>query len=159
MKCKVMIENDQNKVKLPSGYRLLLRRACLGALTLEHFEEDAQVSITVTDNEEIQILNLEHRAIDAPTDVLSFPLGEGGVFDRDLDTGEVLLGDIVLSVEKAKEQAEEYGHSLERELAFLTVHSMLHLLGYDHEQGEEARQVMRRKEEAVLARLGLTRDQ
>ena len=92
-----------------------------------------------------------------PTDVLSFPLGQDGVYDIDQDTGAKMLGDIVISMEKAMEQAELYGHPLQREVAFLTVHSMLHLLGYDHENGGLEAVRMREKEEAVLIQLGLPR--
>ena len=109
------------------------------------------------DNEQIRELNRDYRNKDAATDVLSFPLGEDGVYDKNEETGALLLGDIVISVERAKEQAEQYGHSLERELGWLTVHSMLHLLGYDHETGEEEARDMRAREEAVLTSLGLTR--
>ncbi len=90
--------------------------------------------------------------------MLSFPMGENGVYDVNLETGASVLGDIVISVEKAVEQAELYGHTLQREIGFLTVHSMLHLLGYDHEAGGLAAALMREKEEEVLERLGLTRD-
>lgn len=92
------------------------------------------------------------------TDVLSFPLGENGVYDRDPATGAAQLGDIVLSFERAKEQAEQYGHSLQREVGYLTVHSMLHLLGYDHVHGGLEERRMREKEEAVMAMVGLQRD-
>ena len=90
--------------------------------------------------------------------MLSFPLGENGVYDVDLDTGAKLLGDIVISIPKAMEQAEEYNHSLQREIGFLTVHSMLHLLGYDHVDGGLQQVHMREKEETVLTKLGLKRD-
>ena len=107
----------------------------------------------------IRELNNEFRKIDSSTDVLSFPLGENGVYDINYDTGAKLLGDIVISVPHAVAQAEEYGHSLEREIGFLIVHSMLHLLGYDHVNGglEEVR--MREKEETVLTKLGLKRNE
>ena len=106
----------------------------------------------------IRELNREHRGKDIETDVLSFPMGENGVYDIDPDTGAQVLGDIVISVEKAVSQAELYGHTLQREIGFLTVHSMLHLLGYDHEAGGLAAALMREKEEEVLDSLGLTRD-
>ena len=109
------------------------------------------------DDKKIQELNRDYRGIDRPTDVLSFPLREA-VEDEGpkVSVDEWLLGDIVVSMETALRQAEEYGHSLERELGFLIVHGCLHLLGYDH-QREEERQVMREKEEAILTSLGLTR--
>ena len=96
--------------------------------------------------------------MDKSTDVLSFPLGENGVYDINYDTGAKMLGDIVISVEHAVEQAKTYGHTLQREIGFLTVHSMLHLLGYDHEQGGLEQMRMREKEEEILRQLGLRRN-
>lgn len=157
MSNKVLITNDQNVVKVPSGLRILIRRSCNAVLEFEGFEQPAEISVTFVDNAEIQTLNAQYRGKDMPTDVLSFPLGEDGKYDVDQDTGACLLGDIVISMEKAMEQAELYGHPLQREVAFLTVHSMLHLLGYDHEQGGLAAVKMREKEEAVLIQLGLPR--
>ena len=113
--------------------------------------------MTFVDNNRIHELNREYRNKDSATDVLSFPLGENGEYDIDEDNGCKLLGDIVISMERAMEQAELYGHSLQREVAYLTVHSMLHLLGYDHEAGGLEAVRMREKEEAVLIQLGLPR--
>ena len=155
---KVIISNDQKTVKIPRGTRLLVRRCCHAVLDEENFDGNAEVSVTFVDNEKIHELNLKHRNIDRETDVLSFPLGENGVYDVDLDTGAKLLGDIVISIPKAMEQAEEYNHSLQREIGFLTVHSMLHLLGYDHVDGGLQQVHMREKEETVLPKLGLKRD-
>ncbi len=157
MSNKVLITNQQKKVKIPSGLRILIRRSCNAVLEFEGFEQPAEISVTFVDNAEIQTLNAQYRGKDMPTDVLSFPLGEDGKYDVDQDTGACLLGDIVISMEKAMEQADLYGHPLQREVAFLTVHSMLHLLGYDHEQGGLAAVKMREKEEAVLIQLGLPR--
>ena len=157
MSNKVLITNQQKKVKIPAGLRILIRRSCNAVLEFEGFEQPAEISVTFVDNAEIQTLNAQYRGKDMPTDVLSFPLGEDGKYDVDQDTGACLLGDIVISMEKAMEQAELYGHPLQREVAFLTVHSMLHLLGYDHEQGGLAAVKMREKEEAVLIQLGLPR--
>ncbi|HJB22235.1 MAG TPA: rRNA maturation RNase YbeY [Candidatus Fournierella merdavium] len=157
MSNKVLITNQQKKVKIPSGLRILIRRSCNAVLEFEGFEQPAEISVTFVDNAEIQTLNAQYRGKDMPTDVLSFPLGEDGKYDVDQDTGACLLGDIVISMEKAMEQAELYGHPLQREVAYLTVHSMLHLLGYDHEQGGLAAVKMREKEEAVLIQLGLPR--
>ena len=134
-KVKVIISNRQNVVKIPTGIRLLVRRTCNAALRLEEFSEDAEISVTFVDNDEIRKLNKQHRNIDAATDVLSFPLGENGVYDHNETTGAALLGDIVISMPKAVEQAELYGHSLQREVGYLTAHSMFHLLGYDHVNG------------------------
>ena len=155
---KVIISNDQKEVKIPSGIRLLIRRCCHAVLEEEDFTDKAEVSVRFVDNETIHALNREYRNVDRETDVLSFPLGENGEYDTNLDTGAKLLGDIVISVEKAVEQSEMYNHTLQREIGFLTVHSMLHLLGYDHEDGgiEEVR--MREKEETVLTKIGLKRD-
>ena len=156
-KLKVIITNDQKTVKIPAGLRLMLRRCCTAVLRMEQFQGDAEVNITFTDDEKIRQMNNEFRHIDAATDVLSFPLGENGEYDIDEDNGCKLLGDIVISMERAMEQAELYGHSLQREVAYLTVHSMLHLLGYDHEAGGLEAVRMREKEEAVLIQLGLPR--
>lgn len=134
-KIKVVIENKQKAVKIPTGIRLLMRRCCHAVLELEHFEGSAEVDISIVDNAEIQEINREHRKIDAVTDVLSFPLGENGHYDIHPQTGAKQLGDIVISIERAMVQAEQYGHSLQREMGYLTVHSMLHLLGYDHVDG------------------------
>lgn len=154
---KVIIVNHQNAVKIPTGIRLLIRRCCNAVLTEEEFIEPAEVSVNFVDNEEIKTLNSKFRNKDMPTDVLSFPLGENGEWDKNPQNNACLLGDVVISVEKAFEQAEIYGHSLQREIAFLTVHSMLHLLGYDHENGGMELVRMREKEEKVLSKLGLSR--
>lgn len=156
-KIKVTIENKQNAIKVPTGVRLLIRRCCHAVLQLEGFEGSAEVDVSLVDNEIIHAINLEQREIDAPTDVLSFPLGENGVYDQNPATGAYMLGDIVISLERAQAQAEEYGHSLQREVGYLTVHSMLHLLGYDHVQGGLEAVRMREKEEAVMLSIGLPR--
>lgn len=157
-KIKVIISDDQRTVKIPSRVRLLVRRSCVAVLRLEDFKGSAEISVRFVDNDMIKELNRNFRNIDKETDVLSFPLGENGVYDVNPDTGAFMLGDIVISVQKAMEQAEEYGHSLEREIAFLAVHSMLHLLGYDHVNGGLEAVRMREKEEEVLTQLGLKRN-
>lgn len=157
-KIKVIISNNQKDIKIPTGVRMLVRRCCNAVLRQENFEGSAEISVTFVNNEQIHKLNLEHRNIDRETDVLSFPLGENGVYDINHDTGAKMLGDIVISIEKAFAQAEEYGHPLQREIAFLTVHSLLHLLGYDHENGGLEAVRMREKEESVLTQLGLKRN-
>ena len=156
-KIKVIISNNQNVEKIPSGVRMLIRRCCNAALINEKFEGSAEISVTIVDDEQIHALNKEYRNIDRSTDVLSFPLGMDGVYDVNMDTGAQMLGDIVISIEHAIAQAELYGHSFDREIAYLTVHSMLHLLGYDHEPGGLELVRMREKEEAVLTQLGLVR--
>ncbi|OCN00697.1 rRNA maturation RNase YbeY [Caproicibacter fermentans] len=154
-KIRVIIDNKQKAVKIPTGLRMLVRRCCNAVLKLEKFEGPAEISVIFVDNEQIQKLNAQYRDKDAATDVLSFPMGENGVYDINHATGAKILGDIVLSMEKAVEQADRYGHSLEREVGYLTAHSMLHLLGYDHEKGGIARVRMREKEEEVMMQLGL----
>ncbi len=154
-KIKVIIDNKQKKVKIPTGLRMLVRRCCNAVLRLEEFSGSAEVSVTFVDNEQIRQLNKQYRDKDVPTDVLSFPMGENGVYDVDPATGAQILGDVVLSVEKAVEQAQRYGHSLQREVGYLVAHSVLHLLGYDHEQGGLERVHMREKEELVMSQLGL----
>ena len=154
-KIKVIIDYKQKKVKIPTGLRMLVRRCCNAVLRLEEFSGSAEVSVTFVDNEQIRQLNKQYRDKDVPTDVLSFPMGENGVYDVDPATGAQILGDVVLSVEKAVEQAQRYGHSLQREVGYLVAHSVLHLLGYDHEQGGLERVHMREKEELVMSQLGL----
>lgn len=157
-KIKVQIINQQKDIKIPSGIRLLIRRCCMAVLNKENFEGSAEVSVSFVNDSQIRELNAQHRDKDIETDVLSFPLGENGVYDLNHESGAYMLGDIVISVERAFSQAELYGHTLQREIGFLTVHSMLHLLGYDHEAGGLAATLMREKEEDILAALGLTRD-
>ena len=157
-KVKVIISNDQKAVKIPTGIRLLVRRCCNAVLTYEQFGESAEISVMFVDDARIRELNKEFRKIDQSTDVLSFPLGENGEYDVNKDTGARVLGDIIISVETAVKQAAVYGHSLQREIAFLTVHSMLHLLGHDHTDGGLQTVRMREKEEMVLTNMGLKRN-
>ena len=138
------------------------------ALDYENCPYEAEVNVVLTDNQCVREINREYRGIDSPTDVLSFPMVEyetpsdfrhveemfADCFNP--ETGELMLGDIMISVDKAEEQADLYGHSLERELAFLTAHSMLHLFGYDH-MDEAERAVMERKQEEILENRGYTR--
>ncbi len=157
-KVKVIISNSQNEIKIPTGVRMLVRRCCTAVLTYENFDGSAEISVTFVDDDAIQKLNAQYRNIDKSTDVLSFPLGENGVYDININTGAKMLGDIVISIPHAVSQAEQYGHTLQREIGFLTVHSMLHLLGYDHVNGGIESVRMREKEETVLTQLGLKRD-
>lgn len=157
-KLKVYIKNDQKNVKIPVGLRLLVRKCCAAVLTYEHFPSDAEVSVSFVSNSEIRQLNRQFRDKDRSTDVLSFPLGEDGKYDVNRETGALLLGDVVISMETAVKQAKTYGHSLEREVGFLTVHSMLHLLGYNHETSPLDAANMREKEEAILGELGISRE-
>lgn len=155
---KISVIISKHGVKVPAGVSLLVRRCCKAVLELEEFEGPAEISVSFVDDDEIHQLNRHFRKIDRPTDVLSFPLGENGVYDVNNDTGAKLLGDIVISVPTAERQARTYGHSLQREIGFLTVHSMLHLLGYDHVNGGIESVRMREKEETVLTKLGLKRN-
>ena len=157
-KVRVMITNNQKKIKVPTGIRLLIRKCCTAVLEEENFGENAEVSVSFVDDEQIRKLNLEFRNIDNSTDVLSFPLGENDNYDYNIETEAYMLGDIVISLQTATRQAEIYGHTLEREIGFLTVHSMLHLLGYDHVNDSLGERMMREKEESVLDSLGYSRD-
>ena len=156
--------------ELEFDYEALLEKVVEEALRTEECPYPCEVNITLTDNEGIRELNQEYRELDVPTDVLSFPMVEyeiPGDFSHldsvaaknmyfNLETSELLLGDIVISVERAREQAEEYGHSLLRELSFLAVHGFYHLLGYDHMTKEDEK-VMFAKQEEVLEAYGITR--
>ena len=153
MKYKVYITNDQKIIPTDRALYALIRRAIKAALEFEDFQRECEVSVTLVDNEQIHEMNLEARGVDRPTDVLSFPM-----FDEDFDDGEMaILGDIVLSLEKAAAQAQEYGHSFDREVAFLTVHSVLHLLGYDHELSEDDEKDMFFRQEEILKIMNLER--
>ena len=149
--------NAQDAQDITYKLKILMRRAVEATLDYEGFANDAQVSITFTDNVGIRTLNEQYRGIDRETDVLSFPLTdfEGGE-EPPVDEPEQMLGDIVISLEKAAAQAEEYGHSFEREAAFLCVHSMLHLLGYDHEGDDGKEADMRRRQSDILEDMGLS---
>lgn len=155
MSVKVHITDNQKKIKLPTGTRLLMRKSCVATLGEEKFTDQAEVEISLVNDEQIKELNARFRNINDATDVLSFPLGMNGNYDINPETGARMLGDIVISLEHAYAQADMYGHGIEREIAFLTVHSMLHLLGYDHVNGGLEQAIMREKEEKILERLGL----
>ena len=127
-------------------------------LVTEGFEGKAEVDVSIVSDEQIRAINAEHRNIDMVTDMLSFPLGENGEYDVDPATGAKMLGDIVISIQRAQKQAEDFGHTLQREVGYLTVHSMLHLLGYDHVNGGLEAARMREKEEEVMLSIGLPRD-
>ena len=154
-KIRVIITNKQKDIKIPTGLRMLIRRCCNAVLRMEKFEGSVEVSVTFVNNEQIKEYNAQYRNKNIETDVLSFPMGENGVYDVNPETGAKILGDIGISIEKAQEQAKAYGHSLQREVGFLTAHSMLHLLGYDHENNNLERVRMREKEELVMEQLGL----
>ena len=156
-KLKVAITNQQKDYKVPTGIRLLIRKCCHAVLQVEDMHGNYEVNVSFVDEEYIQQLNRQHRGKDYSTDVLSFPTGVDGNFDIAKDTGANMLGDIAISIPHVYRQAEQYGHDIRREFAYLTVHSMLHLIGYDHEDSGISRVHMREKEEDVLSRLGLQR--
>ena len=158
MKTGLMIyfENSQDKLEVTYKLKRLVRFAIEATLAYENYHNSVEVSVTFTDNAGIKKLNKKYRKIDKETDVLSFPLFDfEGTDEPPVDEIENMLGDIVVSLEKAQAQADEYGHSFEREVAFLCVHSTLHLLGYDHETSEEDELDMRSRQTAVMEMLGL----
>ena len=157
MKLKVAFDNAQKSRPVTYKMKMLVRNAIEATLDEEQYENPCEVSVTFTDNEGIHALNRQYRGVDRPTDVLSFPLFdyEGTSEEPPVDEWIGILGDIVLSLEQAEKQAEEFGHSFEREVAFLCVHSMLHLLGYDHETSEEDEREMRAKQTKIMSALGL----
>jgi probable rRNA maturation factor len=161
---KLTIYNRQKIQKIPNETIKLMEKAVKLCVRKEKPSFPCEAFVTLTDNKTIQELNKEQRGIDRPTDVLSFPLlnyinGNPEIMPGDIDpeTNRISLGDIVISVEKASEQAESYGHPIEREFAFLAVHGILHLLGYDHENVNEEK-IMFDKQEQVLDELGLKRE-
>lgn len=159
MKLKIYYSNAQEKLPVSKEMKALITKAVsavieseryINNLVMSLYEKGAELSVTFTDNEGIHAENLRMRGVDAPTDVLSFPM-----FEDVADTeGDCSFGDILLSLEKAEEQAELYGHSYEREVVFLVVHSMLHLIGYDHMEEEEEKE-MRSKQREIMKKLGL----
>lgn len=157
-KLKVYITNKQKAVKIPSGMRLLVRRCCNASLVAEKFEGSAEVNVTFVDDDRIKDINKKHRKKDASTDVLSFPMGEDGKFDKDPENDAYILGDIVISLEHAQAQAKTYSHSIQHEVAFLTVHSMLHILGYDHVNGGVQAMRMHEREDVIMKALGFDHD-
>ena len=160
---RIFTDNTQDKIEVTDALEKLIKSVAEGVLKFEEIDEKCEVNVMFADNEQIREINREQRNIDRATDVLSFPFldaknGDITVSDEDFYEGYLSLGDIVISLERAKEQAEEYGHSFEREVGFLMCHSMLHLLGYDHID-EADRVIMRKKEEEILKKLKLTRDE
>lgn len=160
---KVSILNQQNTIKVSKQLKDLIKAAAAAALDFFNLRKDVEISVVLTDNDEIKTLNKLHRNIDMATDVLSFPMfeyDEKGDIEEDYaelnEMGEICIGDIVISLERAQEQAEEYGHSFEREVGFLTVHSMLHLLGYDHMTPEDESEMFGYQRE-ILDSMGLKR--
>ncbi|MBE6679356.1 MAG: rRNA maturation RNase YbeY [Ruminococcaceae bacterium] len=156
MTLNIIAENEQSKFEITDELSTLIHNAIYKAICMENIDFDCSVSLTYTDNDGIRELNREYRNKDSATDVLSFPMFD--ILNEEiyvLDGAAAELGDIVISLERAAEQAEEFGHSFEREVAFLSVHSVLHLLGYDHEISEDEDRIMREKQRAVMSALGL----
>ncbi|MCJ7688349.1 MAG: rRNA maturation RNase YbeY [Clostridiaceae bacterium] len=165
----IFIDNRQNKIEVTQELEAVIKSVIEYTLSEEKLLVDNEVSVIFINNEEIREINLKHRGIDEVTDVLSFPMlhyPENKVFkdvyvnyefdQNDLYDGKLVVGDVALSLEKAKQQSEEFGHSFTRECAYLTVHSILHLLGYDH-IGEEQKIVMRKREEEILGTFNISR--
>lgn len=153
-----LLIDNRTEWELTEELERMFNTVIKASLNYEKFEDRCEVSLSIVDNNEIKEINHQFRKIDKATDVLSFPLltfEEGEVPDKN-ENDEVMLGDIIISIDRAKEQAEEYGHSLKRELAFLTVHSMLHLMGYDHMEEEEEKEMIRRQKD-ILNSVNITR--
>lgn len=152
MSMEIYIDNRQDKVEIGENICDIIEKVVKEVLILENQSLDCEISISFVDNEEIKDLNREYRTIDKETDVLSFPID-----DDFLTEGPILLGDIIISLEKAFEQSIDFGHSLDREIAYLTAHSMFHLLGYDHME-EDEKNIMRDKEKEIMKSLGIFKD-
>lgn len=149
----IIVNNEQQQIPFQMEWEELVTKVVDKVLEI-HRKNESEVSVTFVDDQYIHQLNLDYRGVDRPTDVLSFALDEGEEMPQ--VATEHVLGDVIISLETAKRQAEEYNHTLDREIAFLTVHGALHLLGYDH-QTEEDTKLMREKEELVLTQLGISR--
>ena len=160
---EVLIENYQKEIEINDNIKSLIKKCTDAVLEFEECDFDAEISVTIVDAAEIKELNTEYRNKDSVTDVLSFPMlefdedGEMICDECDFNEENLVLGDIVICAKRAKEQAEEYGHTFEREIAFLTVHSMLHLLGYDHEHSDDCEQEMFKRQKEILDKLRITR--
>ena len=161
---EISVSRDSAGLGSPHAHRLI-KAAVRAALRAEGVDEACEVSVLLTNDARIQEINREYRGVDRPTDVLSFPMNEfvPGAFDAqeaeyDPETDRLMLGDIVISLERARAQGEEFGHGFEHEVTYLTVHSVLHLLGYDHmDEGEQKKQ-MRAREKAIMTELGMQED-
>ena len=151
---EIIFDDRQDFAKLDQDFMDKIKAVILEVLAYEDYDDDYEVSLSFVTNDEIRDINREYRNIDKVTDVLSFPMYDGQ--EVDVDFGQISLGDRVISIERASEQAKDFGHSLEREICFLVCHSMFHLLGYDHMEENDAID-MHAREEAVLGKLGITR--
>ena len=154
-KVKVRIKNDQKVLKIGFFVKNLIKKCCQAVLEVENFDRKVELSVLFVNDEQMRVLNQKYRKKNKSTDVLSFPLMDDWGVEFCEVGGFIVLGDIVISAQTLIFQAKKYGHSIKRELAFLVVHSMLHLMGYDHEDNELARKNMRRKEKLVLVKLKL----
>ena len=156
----IIIDNDQKKIAIDDNLLERMEQVGILALSTASAIDDYEVSVLISDDDFIQTINKQYRNVDRPTDVLSFVLLEDEDSDEPLYFGEsdkIILGDIVISAERAKEQSEDFGHSFTRELCYLLVHGILHLLGYDHESDSD-KQAMRKMEEKVLMKMDISRD-
>lgn len=151
----VNFANRQRKLPLPENTKDLVISAIEASLNTECFDDNAEVNVTFVSDSKIKEINREFRNINKSTDVLSFPLGFDGEYDVNPENDCLMLGDVIISVDHALAQADLFGHGIEREIAYLTVHSMFHLLGYDHIDEAEEKRIMRAKEEAALSKIGL----
>lgn len=149
---EIYIDNRQEKIEINSDINDIIERTIKESLIFEKGNLNYEVSVSIVDNVEIKELNKQYRGIDEETDVLSFPMDDQFVME-----GPLLLGDIIISAEKALEQSEEYNHSLYREIAYLTAHSILHLVGYDHIIDDE-KSIMRKKEKEIMRILEVFKD-
>lgn len=159
VKNKFLFLNNQKKFKVTKEIKDLIKKVVSETLVFMDFKDPCEISVVFTDNEQIREINRERRNIDRPTDVLSFPIisDDDTLGDYDFATNRLILGDIVISLERAYEQSVQYMHSFEREIAFLSVHSTLHLLGYDHEVSKEDEEFMNKTQEEILDKLGIKR--
>ena len=159
MRHYILFKNRQDEEPVSAELRTHVKAVIYETLEYEDFGRSAEVSVTFVNDAGMRIINRRYRGVDSATDVLSFPIISDEDSDSDVDSsnGAVMLGDIVISLERAHRQATEYGHSYTREVAFLTVHSVLHLLGYDHLTSEADDADMRRRQDAVLEYMGISR--
>ena len=152
---KVNFQNRQRKTMLPKNTKELVISAINASLEVEKFNDPAEVNVTFVSDAKIKVINREFRDINSSTDVLSFPLGEDGCYDINPENNCAMLGDVIISIDHAMAQSELFGHSLDREIAYLTVHSVFHLLGYDHVDEGAEKKIMREKEEKALSLINL----
>ena len=153
MNLRIDFKNEQDILEVRAAMKSIVRKAVFNTLVFEGFDKDVEVSVTFTDNEKIKVLNNSYRGKDSATDVLSFPMFDD--FSSELlNVGTVPLGDIVISLERAKKQGHDFFHSIYHELAFLSIHSTLHLLGYDHETSKEDEEEMFSRQRKIMEIIG-----